>query len=115
MAFFPRIALLVLFLFSVLGFSSAAAPFSYAIWAADSAISRGQGNGFVDGVPAVSYEHGELQWALQLLFDITGNETYYNYVKSGVDTILSDDGSTISGYKCVESLGHVSTCSLTIY
>lgn len=115
MAILSRTSALTILLFSTLGFASAVAPSSYAIWAADSAIARGQGNGFVNGVPAVSYEHGELQWALRLLFDITGIETYFDYIKSGVDTILSDDGSTISGYKCVESLGLMSIYSLTKY
>jgi unsaturated rhamnogalacturonyl hydrolase len=39
-----------------------ARPESYAVWAADSAIARGQGNGLDSaGKAIVSYEHGEFQ------------------------------------------------------
>ena len=72
---------------------------SFAKWAADSGIARGQGNGTVSGVPAVSYEHGEFQWALRLLYEASGNRSYYEYIKRGVDTVLSEDGKVISGYK----------------
>lgn len=103
MTLFTKIASLS-FLLSSLGTARAAVPSSYAVWAADSGIARGQGNGLVKGAPAVSYEHGEFQWALRLLYDITGNETYLDYIKDGADTILSEDGQTISDYKCVIQL-----------
>jgi hypothetical protein len=48
------VPLLSLLLFPV----SQARPASYAVWAADSGIARGQGNGLASGVPIVSYEHG---------------------------------------------------------
>lgn len=51
------VPLLSLLLLSV----SQARPASYAVWAADSGIARGQGNGLAAGVPIVSYEHGEFQ------------------------------------------------------
>lgn len=77
-----------------------ARPLSYAIWAANSAIARGQGNGLdSSGKPLVSYEHGELQWALRLLFERTKNQTYYDYIKKGVDNVVSDDGSVGGGYR----------------
>lgn len=76
-----------------------ARPSSYAIWAADSAISRGQGNGLANGVPTVSYDHGELQWGLRLLFERTGNHTYYNYIKTGVDNVVANNGTVGGGYR----------------
>ncbi|KAL5532377.1 hypothetical protein ACEPAF_5947 [Sanghuangporus sanghuang] len=82
--------------------AKAAAPPSYAIWAADSGIARGQGNGLVNGIPGVSYEHGEFQWALRLLYESTGNKSYFDYIKLGADTILSDDGRTLAAYNVSE-------------
>ncbi|TFK90641.1 glycoside hydrolase family 105 protein [Polyporus arcularius HHB13444] len=79
--------------------ATAALPASYAIWAADSAISRGQGNGLnASGAPLVSYEHGELQWALRLLYEKTGNKTYFDYIQQGVDRVVTSNGTVIGGY-----------------
>lgn len=93
-----------------------ARPSSYAIWvrapnlspptaahltlfqAADSAISRAQGNGIVSGAAAANYEHGEFQWALRLLYERTGNTTYYDYIKTAVDKVISSTGTVIAGY-----------------
>ena len=76
-----------------------AQPTSYAIWSADSAISRGQGNGLgSNGAPLVSYEHGELQWALRLLYERTGNQTYFDYIQQGVDRVVTPNGTVIGGY-----------------
>lgn len=81
-----------------------ARPTSYAVWAADSAIARGQGNGLnASGSPLVSYEHGEFQAALQLLYEKTGNKTYYNYIKTGIDNVLSSTGAVGGGYTRVFS------------
>ncbi|KII85967.1 glycoside hydrolase family 105 protein [Plicaturopsis crispa FD-325 SS-3] len=72
---------------------------SYAIWAADSAISRGQGNGLSSaGVPSVSYEHGELWWGLQQLYARGGNATYHEYIEAGVANIVFDNGTVHGGY-----------------
>lgn len=80
--------------------STTARPLSYAIWAANSAIARGQGNGLdSSGKPLVSYEHGELQWALRLLFERTKNQTYYDYIKTGVDNVVSANGTVGGGYR----------------
>ncbi|RPD78128.1 glycoside hydrolase family 105 protein [Lentinus tigrinus ALCF2SS1-7] len=74
-------------------------PASYAIWAADSAISRGQGDGLgSNGAPLVSYEHGEFQWALRLLYEKTGNRTYFDYIQQGVDRVVTQNGTVIGGY-----------------
>lgn len=73
---------------------------SYALRAADSAIRRGQGNGLdASGKPLVSYEHGELQWALRQLFERTGNKTFFNYIKAGVDNVVFSNGSVGGGYR----------------
>ncbi|KAJ3486623.1 hypothetical protein NLI96_g4094 [Meripilus lineatus] len=83
--------------------STTARPLSYAIWAANSAIARGQGNGLdSSGKPLVSYEHGELQWALRLLFERTKNQTYYDYIKTGVDNVVSANGTVGGGYSTTQ-------------
>lgn len=77
-------------------------PKSYAAWAADSGMARGQGNGLdATGNPLVSYEHGEFQWGLRLLYERTGNKKYYDYIQKGVDNVVSDNGTIGGGYKCV--------------
>ncbi|KAI5886648.1 glycoside hydrolase family 105 protein [Schizophyllum commune H4-8] len=83
--------------------ASRAAPASYAVWGAESAIARGQGHGLdSDGAVELSYEHGELQWALRLLYEATGNETYYDYIVSGASNVVDDDGSVLD-YKPEEN------------
>ncbi|KAF7292937.1 Cell wall glycosyl hydrolase [Mycena indigotica] len=83
----------------LLALTAAARPSSYAVWGADSAISRGQGNGLSSaGAAQVSYEHGEFQWALRLLLDRTGNQTYYNYILKGANNIVYDNGTVHGSY-----------------
>ncbi|KAK7692079.1 hypothetical protein QCA50_005485 [Cerrena zonata] len=80
-----------------------ARPSSYALWGADSAIARGQGHGLdSSGNPLLLYEHGELQWALRLLYERTGNETYYNYIKTGVDNVVDSNGNVGGGYSATQ-------------
>jgi len=91
----------ILFLIVYAGIATAQ-PESYAVWAADSAISRNQGNGLDSGGNAVvSYEHGEFQWGLRQLFDKTGNMTYFNYIKEGIDNIVFPNGTVHGSYRCV--------------
>lgn len=87
-----------LFLLS-LASGSLARPQSYAIWAADSGISRKQGNGLdSSGKAIVSYEHGEFQWGLRQLFELTGNQTYFNYIQAGINNIVFDNGTVHGSY-----------------
>lgn len=80
-----------------------ARPQSYAIWAADSAIARGQGNGLdSNGKPTVSYEHGELQWGLRLLYETTGNKSYFNYIVQGASQIVDNNGNIGGGYSIAD-------------
>lgn len=81
--------------------SVSARPNSYAVWAADSAIARGQGAGLKNGSAVVSYEHGEFQWGFRGLYEATGNQSYYDYIKQGVDRVVSDDGKVVGDYKYV--------------
>lgn len=75
---------------------------SYAVWAADSAISRAQGNGLdATGSPLVSYEHGEFQWGLIQLYEKTNNRTYFNYIQEGIDNIVYDNGTVHGSYAYV--------------
>ncbi|KAF8201188.1 glycoside hydrolase family 105 protein [Mycena galopus ATCC 62051] len=90
--FAPLLSLLALVLVSD------ARPASYAVWAADSAIARAQGNGLQNGVPLVNYPDGEFQWALRLLYEITGNKTYFNYIQAGVDNIVFPNGTVHGDY-----------------
>ncbi|KAF8977496.1 glycoside hydrolase family 105 protein [Cyathus striatus] len=93
-----RILLAGFIAFLSLSSGTYARPSSYAVWAADSAIARGQGNGLSSGQPIVSYEHGEFQWGLRLLYEMTGNKTYLNYIKTGVDNIVFDNGTVHGSY-----------------
>lgn len=78
---------------------AASRPQSYAVWAADSVIARGQGNGLdVNGNPIVSYEDGEFQWGLQQLYELTGNQTYFDYIQTGIDNIVFDNGTVHGSY-----------------
>jgi rhamnogalacturonyl hydrolase YesR len=87
---------------SVLNFSIAARPRSYAAWVADSVIRRGQGNGLdASGKAIVSYEHGELQFGLRQLYELTRNETYYNYIVTGANNVVYDNGTVHGAYTCV--------------
>ncbi|KAJ7319039.1 Six-hairpin glycosidase [Mycena albidolilacea] len=80
-----------------------ARPASYAVWAADSGIARGQGNGLLaNGSATVSYEHGEFQWGLRLLYELTGNKTYFDYIQAGVDNIVFPNGTIHGDYEWVE-------------
>ncbi|TFK70223.1 glycoside hydrolase family 105 protein [Pluteus cervinus] len=91
---------LVAFLFVAL---SSARPASYAIWAADSAIARRQGNGLdANGNAIVSYEHGEFQLGLRQLFERTGNQTYFDYIRAGVDNIVYNNGTVHGAYSVSE-------------
>jgi len=79
-----------------------AQPSSYAVWAADSAISRKQGIGLDNKEnPVVSYEHGELQWALRLLFARTGDFSYYLHIITGLNNIVFDNGTVHGAYVSV--------------
>ncbi|KAF5328729.1 hypothetical protein D9619_011466 [Psilocybe cf. subviscida] len=91
------------YLITVLAFLSPrptfARPQSYAVWAADSAISRGQGNGLdATGAPIVSYEHGEFQYGLRQLFERTGNHGYFDYIQAGIDNIVFENGTVHGQY-----------------
>lgn len=81
-----------------LALSAAARPSSYAVWAADSAIARKQGNGLANGAPKADYTHGTLWFALRRLYEKTGNGTYADYVQASADNALGADGQ-IGGFK----------------
>ena len=84
-----------LLLISNLGAVSAA--IRYSTWLADSVIARGQGHGLSGTTPVLTYEHGVFQHALEMLYARTGNVTYYNYIKSGLDNIVDSSGNFKSG------------------
>ncbi|KAF9269865.1 glycoside hydrolase family 105 protein [Marasmius fiardii PR-910] len=93
-----RSLLIALSSFVQIGFVTAR-PQSYAVWAADSAIARKQGNGLTtSGAAIISYEHGELQYGLRLLFERTGNRSYFDYIQSGVDNVVTADGTPHGSY-----------------
>ncbi|KAH7106542.1 glycosyl hydrolase [Auriculariales sp. MPI-PUGE-AT-0066] len=72
-------------------------PFS--TWMADSIIARNQGHN-VDssGSPTVNYEHGEFQQALRAVYAATNNTKYSDYIKTGIDTVVSSSGAINSNY-----------------
>ncbi|KAF8154605.1 glycoside hydrolase family 105 protein [Crassisporium funariophilum] len=83
--------------------ASAILPSSYAEWAADSAIRRKQGNGLdATGNAIASYEHGELQWGLRLLYERSGNRTYYDYILAGANNIVFENGTVHGSYKVTD-------------
>ncbi|KAF5366571.1 hypothetical protein D9758_008980 [Tetrapyrgos nigripes] len=94
-----------------------ARPSSNAVWAADSAISRGQGNGLdANGQLTVSYEHGEFWWGLRLLYEKTGNQSYFDYILNGASRIVSNNGTVIGNYKVSDfSLDPVRTGPTFLY
>lgn len=72
---------------------------TYSTYAANSAIARGQGNGLrSNGTPTASYEHGEFQSGLKLLYERTGNQSYYNYIVDAVDRLVSENGTVGGDY-----------------
>ncbi|KAF9269864.1 glycoside hydrolase family 105 protein [Marasmius fiardii PR-910] len=76
-----------------------ARPASYAQWAADSAIARGQSTGLdSSGEPKVIYEDGEFQLGLRRLFEKTGDEKYYDHLLNASNTIVASNGSLPSSY-----------------
>ena len=73
---------------------------TYSTWLADSAISRGQGRGLdANGQPFVSYEHGTFQRALTALNAKTGNKTYLDWIKQGIDNVVASNGTIGGGYE----------------
>ncbi|KZV69135.1 glycoside hydrolase family 105 protein [Peniophora sp. CONT] len=75
---------------------------NWSTYAANSAISRDQGNGLDDGVPLVNYPDGVFQWALRLLYERDGNASYFDYIVEGVDNVVSANGSVGGGYNLTD-------------
>ncbi|KAK7040745.1 hypothetical protein VNI00_009651 [Paramarasmius palmivorus] len=94
-----------------------ARPDSYAIWAADSVIARGQSTGLdSSGNPKVIYDDGEFQLGLRRLYDRTGNEKYYSHLLKAANTIVSDSGALPSSYKMSDyQLDPIRTGSTFLY
>ncbi|KAG8959530.1 hypothetical protein FRC03_007871 [Tulasnella sp. 419] len=60
---------------------------------ADSVIARGEGQGRdSSGKAFITYEHGVFQRSLEMLYNKTSNATYYNYIKTGLDRIVTSSG-----------------------
>ncbi|KAI0719012.1 Six-hairpin glycosidase [Fomitopsis betulina] len=51
-----------------------------------------------NGTPTASYEHGEFQSGLKLLYERTGNQSYYDYIVEAVDGLVSDNGTVGGDY-----------------
>ncbi|KAF8179652.1 glycoside hydrolase family 105 protein [Pholiota molesta] len=89
----------IIALLSATNIGALARPSSYAVWAADSAIARGQGNGLdANGNAIVSYEHGELQWGLRQLYEKTNSKTYFDYIQKGIDNVVFSNGTVHGSY-----------------
>ncbi|KAL7275922.1 hypothetical protein RUND412_001114 [Rhizina undulata] len=73
---------------------SAARP--YSTWMADSVIARDTPLGLdSSGAAYTTYEHGVMERALEYVYNKTGNVTYYNYMKQGVDNIIDSSGNLL--------------------
>jgi rhamnogalacturonyl hydrolase YesR len=83
-------ALLALFATTIIFPVQAAQP--YSSWMADSAIARGQGHN-----STWNYEHGTFWYALEGVYRQTGQAKYYDWIKNGTDSVVSDSGD-IGGY-----------------
>lgn len=85
------VAISFVFLFSI--FSLKAQDTSrYSVKMAESIISRSS-----SGYGSWDYVTGTVLRGMEEVWRITGDETYYNYIKKTVDNVISSDG-TISGY-----------------
>ncbi|KAI3605015.1 hypothetical protein WG66_002002 [Moniliophthora roreri] len=90
----------LLTLFAFVEFRALARSDSYAVWAADSVIARGQSTGLdSNGNPKVIYDDGEFQLGLRRLYDRTKDEKYYQHLLKAANTIVSDSGALPSSYK----------------
>jgi unsaturated rhamnogalacturonyl hydrolase len=70
-----------------------AAATPYSVRMADSLITRNTSLGLDDsGDPKMSYEHGVVERALEMVYNATGNYKYYAYQKWGVDNIIDSSG-----------------------
>ncbi|KAJ8082576.1 hypothetical protein PM082_008431 [Marasmius tenuissimus] len=77
-----------------------ARPASYAQWAADSVIARGQSTGLDgNGTPKIIYDDGEFQIGLRRLFEKTGDQKYYNHILKAANTVVSSNGSFPASWK----------------
>lgn len=43
----------------------------------------------------MTYDHAVLERALQMVYNRTGNATYFNYLKMGVDNIVNSAGTLL--------------------
>jgi len=48
-----------------------------------------------EGAPLTTYEHGVFERALEMIFNKTENSTYYEYLKTGVDNLISNNGTLL--------------------
>ena len=92
------VALLLSFIASILISTALSSPHARATkpiseQVASSAMVRGQANS-----ATISYEYGTFQRALYALYTKTGNATYYNYIQSATDKIVSSSGAISGGY-----------------
>ncbi|ESK91890.1 cell wall glycosyl hydrolase [Moniliophthora roreri MCA 2997] len=107
----------LLTLFAFVEFRALARPDSYAVWAADSVIARGQSTGLdSNGNPKVIYDDGEFQLGLRRLYDRTKDEKYYQHLLKAANTIVSDSGALPSSYKMSDyQLDPIRTGSTFLY
>jgi rhamnogalacturonyl hydrolase YesR len=74
----------------------AAAVTPYSVRMADSLIARNTTLGLDDsGDPKTTYEDGVIERALEMVYNATGDSTYYAYQKSGVDNIINSSGGLL--------------------
>lgn len=90
--------MIALFFFDifVLLFSLVSGAQQYSTWMADSVIARGTPLGKdTSGNILVTYEHAVFERALEMVYNKTGNITYYNYLKTGIDNVVGSTGTIL--------------------
>ncbi|KAI5853682.1 putative cell wall glycosyl hydrolase YteR [Tricharina praecox] len=74
--------------------ATAATPYSQLML--DSVIARSTPLGLnAAGKVTTTYEHGVIERALQMVYNVTGDSKYYNYQKKGVDNIIDSNGKLL--------------------
>ncbi|KAG0123944.1 putative cell wall glycosyl hydrolase YteR [Tuber indicum] len=80
----------------VLALSLTAQCAKYSQLLANSVIARNTPLGKTGtGAVLTSYEHGVMERALQMVYNATGDDTYYTHHKTGVDNIISATGTLL--------------------
>lgn len=82
---------------------------SYSVWMADSEIKRNPEGWMIDfrETPKWEYTNGLVSTALEKLWEHTGDEKYFRYIKNFADTMISEDGSILTYEKEIYNIDRI--------